>query len=609
MRVLHALLICLVLMSWSASNSFAQDFHTSLDSLYVASFDKPVAVTDVFTFKNLTAQKFPNKYTVYLGATRIKNLKVTSAQNRDLDYLLSQNQTQQILEVTFSTPTVGKDKESRFTLTYEDVDIAVHEGTVASVTIPRLSKSAHIDSATTALMVPLTFGPPQMVYPNQYSVTTDPAYSRVDFPPNTLLDSGITLMFGDKQIYEINLEYTLENPTITPIETQVTLPPDTIKQRVLIQSLDPKPLALSQDLQGNWLATYTLQAKEQLLVTANLFVTVMRDNQPLAGYHSNSLSIFLKPQLYWEADNTTLEQITSPLDTPFKMYEYVTENVSYDFSQLNNSTLSRLGGLKTLTQTKSGLCLEYADALITLFRANKIPALLHIGYAKTLNPTLQPVGLNSQSLHAWVEFFDQASNSWRLTDPTWGHTTGGFDYFNQFDVNHITFVVQGDDSQTPVAPGLTTNSIKSSSFTVSVADSQPQPHYSVQQTLNTPLSTLLGLSQLYNLTLTNNSNLSLYNTPILIKPNPLNPATVDYLAPLGTKTVPVTLSQLPSGSSPVTITIQNSSATYDNFKSHASATIAATTLTVSVAAAVAVLAYFTWYLLVHRQSRRGAIRR
>jgi len=40
-----------------------------------------------------------------------------------------------------------------------------------------------------------------------------------------------------------------------------------------------------------------------------------------------------------------------------------------------------------------------------------------------------------------------------MVDPTWGNTTGGVDYFNTFDFDHLAFVVKGISSTYPVPAG------------------------------------------------------------------------------------------------------------------------------------------------------------
>jgi hypothetical protein len=45
------------------------------------------------------------------------------------------------------------------------------------------------------------------------------------------------------------------------------------------------------------------------------------------------------------------------------------------------------------------------------------------------------------------------TGTWIPVDPTWGHTSGGINYFDQLDLNHIVFAINGDSSQRPYPAG------------------------------------------------------------------------------------------------------------------------------------------------------------
>ena len=40
-----------------------------------------------------------------------------------------------------------------------------------------------------------------------------------------------------------------------------------------------------------------------------------------------------------------------------------------------------------------------------------------------------------------------------MIDPTWANTTGGIDYFNVLDFDHIAFVIKGESSDYPIPAG------------------------------------------------------------------------------------------------------------------------------------------------------------
>ena len=97
--------------------------------------------------------------------------------------------------------------------------------------------------------------------------------------------------------------------------------------------------------------------------------------------------------------------------------------------------------------------MEFTDLFIALARAAGIPAREINGYAYTENPELQPLSLVADVLHSWPEYWDSSQKVWRPVDPTWEDTTGGIDYFDKFDLSHVTFVIHGKNTNYPYPAG------------------------------------------------------------------------------------------------------------------------------------------------------------
>lgn len=142
------------------------------------------------------------------------------------------------------------------------------------------------------------------------------------------------------------------------------------------------------------------------------------------------------------------EQFTSARE----IYDYVVENLSYNYDRLDTN-IDRLGATAALQTPNQALCQEFTDAFIALSRARDIPSRRVTGYAHTENNILRPLSLVQDILHSWPEYFDQSKQAWIPIDPTWDHTSGGINYFDQFDLNHIVFAINGSSSTTPYPAG------------------------------------------------------------------------------------------------------------------------------------------------------------
>lgn len=76
---------------------------------------------------------------------------------------------------------------------------------------------------------------------------------------------------------------------------------------------------------------------------------------------------------------------------------------------------------------------------------------------------MQPLSLISDILHSWPEYWDDTRQNWIPVDPTW-ESTSEIDYFNNFDLKHIAFVIHGKNSTYPLSAG----SYKSENFSKDV---------------------------------------------------------------------------------------------------------------------------------------------
>ena len=201
------------------------------------------------------------------------------------------------------------------------------------------------------------------------------------------------------------------------------------------------------------------------------------------------------------------------LKTPRQIYDYVVDNLIYDYGRLGEST-TRLGAANALDNQDSALCMEFTDLFIALARARGIPARAVNGYAYTDNSSLRPLSLKQDVLHAWPEYYDQERQLWRPVDPTWGNTTGGVDYFAQTDLNHFAFVILGEDSSYPIPAGAyKTNDQPAKNVAVNFGRSVlPEPQVEVE--FNLPRESLAGVNLTGKIIVKNTGNVALYKLPL-----------------------------------------------------------------------------------------------
>jgi len=360
------------------------------------------------------------------------------------------------------------------------------------------------------------------------------------FGKEDLLKAGIIAAFGDFQVFSFDLNYHLENPYVDKKgKTSIALVPDTAYQKVYYSKILPSPSSVVLDSDGNWMATYYLKPGEkkdiQVSGNAQIFAT------PQVLYTSPNpvtLPYYLSDTKYWPTDDLQIKSISQTLGkNPQSIYDYVVKTLNYDYSRVTSS-VERMGAKGALASPDKAICMEFTDLFVALARAAGIPAREANGFAYTENPQVQPLSLVADVLHAWPEYWDQSLDVWKPIDPTWGKTTGGIDYFNKFDMSHLTFAIHGKSDDSP-PPAGSYKLAQSNQRDVSVQFGHlPNNRESVPQiTISQDKSLLPFVANKLHINIYNPGPVALYNQPITIIQNNLNTKgdiikKIGFLAPM-----------------------------------------------------------------------------
>lgn len=425
------------------------DFSTSFDSTYEVRENITTAVVHQISLTNLKSNSYASEFTLIIGSTNLDSITA-----RDISGLLpvTVNQRDNGVAVSVnlkSRPALGLNQKKEFTVRYDSRDTAQKVGKIIEVNIPKLSNSREFDLFTTNLLVPANFGSPSIMVPAPAAKSVTSKYLSFGFDRND--NTGISAVFGTSQSFLVNLKYFIANPGDNQIKNSIALPPDTAYQRVNIDRIEPKPIKLETDSDGNWLAIYQLKPQQKLSIEADLTVEIKM--VPEGQNFPKGLPSHLQPSVFWQADDPEISAIASKLRTPKEIYGYVVSNLTYDYSKAQTGG-DRTGAKLALKNPRSAICTEFTDLFIALSRAAGIPARELNGFAWTENPKLRPLSLSGDILHAWPEYWDKDRNLWVQVDPTWGNTTGLIDYFTKLDFNHIVFAIHGKSDSSPLPAGF-----------------------------------------------------------------------------------------------------------------------------------------------------------
>ncbi|MCR4587800.1 MAG: transglutaminase-like domain-containing protein [Lachnospiraceae bacterium] len=186
-------------------------------------------------------------------------------------------------------------------------------------------------------------------------------------------------------------------------------------------------LAIYENISGNQYST-CLTTSTVVQIT-NEFGPTLYPNQ-YVDFTPDSQVIEKAKELSYSAN--------SDLDVVRNIYNYMIQNVTYDFEKADTVQSGYLCNVDTTLQTGTGICLDYAALMTSMLRVEGIPTRMEVGYAGT-------------AYHAWISTYIKDvgwvngviqfdGTSWQLMDPTFGASTGEEDlkkYIGEGD-NYVT---------------------------------------------------------------------------------------------------------------------------------------------------------------------------
>lgn len=103
-------------------------------------------------------------------------------------------------------------------------------------------------------------------------------------------------------------------------------------------------------------------------------------------------------------------ELTKDLDSDTEkikaIYEYVVQNVSYDYSKIENMPVDYLPDVEATYNSGKGICYDFASLLAAMLRSAGVPAKLVKGYSQ-----------NAIGYHAWNEVY--VNNKWVVVDTSY----------------------------------------------------------------------------------------------------------------------------------------------------------------------------------------------
>lgn len=128
------------------------------------------------------------------------------------------------------------------------------------------------------------------------------------------------------------------------------------------------------------------------------------------------------------------------LDALAAVYQYVTENITYDDEKAAAVESGYLPDIDETLRTGKGICFDYAALTVSMLRSLSIPARLSIGYSGDIR-------------HAWIDVYIESKgwvknavefngDEWKMMDPTFASAIGSGQDVSDFIGDGSSYVLQ-----------------------------------------------------------------------------------------------------------------------------------------------------------------------
>ena len=270
---------------------------------------------------------------------------------------------------------------------------------------------------------------PPVYSPLQVLVPEAPGKEILGSSPLTLdisnIDQGYLTAVSDSQDQKMNIQLTDENGT------------------VYSYFINPGESAVIPFSNGS--GDYQVCCYQQIDGTqyAALFADTLEvslENEFLPFLYPNQYVNFSPESEASKLALSIVSEDTSDVDALQTIYDYITENLTYDYELADNVESGYLPDVDATLKSKKGICFDYAALTAAMLRSRDIPCKLQIGYAGTVKHAWVSVYIRSKG---WVDkAVEFNGDSWSRMDPTFDSNSADEGTIQQYIGNDDNYIVQ-----------------------------------------------------------------------------------------------------------------------------------------------------------------------
>ncbi|HRY22198.1 MAG TPA: transglutaminase domain-containing protein [Candidatus Dojkabacteria bacterium] len=390
---------------------------------------------------------------------KLENLIVEDSVGNEINYSIEENDIGEGIYVTVPNyKTTTSNSPYHIVLEYKTHDFVLKIGNFVNIIGPSLPKDTvfeKTDEETGTLtifnynftvVVDENIPTLAKAYP-KYTKSEEKGRQYFKFNQTDRIGNSPSLEFGTSVLYKFNLEYTTQQTdnfipekysnlfnALSTNVYEISLPREFAEtnQRVYLESISPTPKDIYMDEEGNILALFELPANKDDKIEITGYISVEQDSieeqsktfdMSLKDYlekikSSDYIGRYLSATEYWEINDEYIKQEAETLikdqgtllNVIEANYKYITDKLEYDQNKATSEN-TRIGAKEALLGGPA-VCMEYADVMISLLRAQGIPSRAALGYAN-----LREVAPDNQVRHQWVQVW-VPDYGWLSVDPT-----------------------------------------------------------------------------------------------------------------------------------------------------------------------------------------------
>ena len=504
----------------------AVDFKSNVDLTYSVGENGVMHVKDIRTIVN-NSDRYYMKSTSYetfiiqIFKTRVEDsgenlqkaaetISVKNEYGQTLNSNITTGEDRIEIQVPYGSD-IRKGGRKTIIFEYDNYELTEKNGKVWNIYIPGMSEEyLGVDTSengavtkkdfSVSLEVSKSLGETNFVLPEPSGESEENSKKIYRFQPDSLINQAAWIQIGTEQYYYFEIEQEITSSTALSSKVFYTfydlvLPREVEggSQKVYFTSIEPEPEYIKLDGEGNAIARFKFTNEEETTVLVKGYMTTEVTDKIESSQSGNLDDIdyskiyavvdedeityedLTKASIYWEVDTPEIQTKATELlgdeKNVYKIllndYNFIIDNVNYDELKtgINNQ---RQGALNTL-KGGSSVCMEFSDLLITLLRAQGVPARAAFGYG--FDPKARS---GTEEGHQWVEVYIP-NIGWVPVDPTWGDT-GRRDYIGS-DLDHALWRVASIDVETPSPVTkysiLDDSELKSPTFKIDVVEEIP----------------------------------------------------------------------------------------------------------------------------------------